>query len=184
MNLTRVIGAMVVVAALAVVAAAQKTVTTMGDMVKTTATIQAIDSTARLITFKNPDGSEDTVVAGPEFMRFNELKVGDRVNLHYYESRVYQLRKPGDPPINLKSADAITRSNGALPGATVASQTVTTVTVKSIDPAVPSITVTTKDGRTVTRKVDDTANLAGVHPGDQIDIVYTEALLASVEREK
>lgn len=184
MNLTRVIGTIGVLAAVPVLAAAQKTVTKMGDMVKTTATIQAIDSTSRLITFKNTDGSEDTVAAGPDFKRFDELKVGDRVNLHYYESRVYQLRKPGDPPIDLKDADAITSAGGALPGGTIASQTITSVTVKSVDPAVPSITVTTKDGRTVTRKVDNKANLSGVMPGDQIDIVYTEALLASVEREK
>jgi hypothetical protein len=58
------------------------------------------------------------------------------------------------------------------------------VTVKSIDPKTPSITVTTPDGRTVTRKVEDPKNLAAVKVGDQIDITYTQALLASIERAK
>ena len=53
--------------------------------------------------------------------------------------------------------------------------------VKSVDPAVPSITVTTGDGQTVTAQVADKANLEGVAPGDRIDITYTEAVLASVE---
>jgi hypothetical protein len=63
-------------------------------------------------------------------------------------------------------------------------QTVQTVTVKSVDMTVPSITVTTADGRTVTRKVDKKSVLEGVKAGDQIDITSSEALLVSVERPK
>jgi hypothetical protein len=57
-----------------------------------------------------------------------------------------------------------------------------TVTVKAIDPNLPSITVTTPDGRTVTRKVENKKNLDGVKVGDLIDITYTRAFLTSVER--
>lgn len=66
----------------------------------------------------------------------------------------------------------------------MARQTVQTVTVKSVDMSVPSITVTTADGRTVTRKVEKKSNLEGVKAGDKIDITYTEALLTSVDRPK
>ena len=59
-----------------------------------------------------------------------------------------------------------------------------TVTVKAIDPSVPSITVTTPDGRTITRKVDDKKNIEGLSAGDQIDITYTRALLTEVQRAK
>ena len=58
------------------------------------------------------------------------------------------------------------------------------MTVKAVDPAVPSITVTTDDGRTVSRKVEDKKNIEGVKPGDKIDITYTQALLTSVEPAK
>ena len=47
-----------------------------------------------------------------------------------------------------------------------------------------SDTVTTPDGRTVTRRVEDKKNLAGVNVGDLIDITYTRATLMSVERAK
>ena len=36
----------------------------------------------------------------------------------------------------------------------------------------------------MTRKVEDKSHLQGVKAGDKIDITYTEALLASVERAK
>jgi Cu/Ag efflux protein CusF len=151
------------------------------EMLKATATIQQIDQTNRLITIRTPDGLEDIVWAGPEVKRFDELKVGDKVSMAYYESRVYRLRKPGDPPLSA-GGSAVTPAKSALPGATVSKQTTATVTVKSVDQNVGTITVTTKDGRVISRKVDDKSNLTGVKAGDQIDIIYTEALLVSVER--
>jgi Cu/Ag efflux protein CusF len=149
-----------------------------------TATIQAIDSTNRLITLRDEKGQEDTYAVGPEITRFNELKVGDKVKMTYYESLVLQVRKPGDKPAPSTAETAVNRGKGALPGGSIAMQEKMTVTVKSIDPKTPSITVTTPDGRTVTRKVEDPKNLAAVKVGDQIDITYTQALLASIERAK
>ena len=163
---------------------AQKSVTVPGDKTTATVTIQQIDSTKRLVTYRSADGSEDTVYAGPDFKRFNELKVGDKVHITYYESKVYQLRKPGAPPLEPSDRMVATPGKGAAPSGTITRQTVQTVTVKAIDMSVPSITVTTSDGRVVSRKVDNKANLEGVKVGDNIDIVATEAILASVEHAK
>jgi len=165
-------------------ARAQKTVAPPAQVIKATATIQQIDSTKRRITLRNEDGTEDTMVAGPEITRFNELKVGDKVNLTYYASTVYQVRKPGTKGPAAKDSADIVPTAGALPGATASVQSVQTVTVKSIDQATPSITVTTSDGRTVTRKVDKKSYLDGVKVGDKIDITYTEAVVATIERLK
>jgi hypothetical protein len=60
----------------------------------------------------------------------------------------------------------------------------TTVGVKAIDPSVPSITVSTADGRTVTRKIENKKNLEGIKVGDKLDITYTRALLVSAEPAK
>jgi Cu/Ag efflux protein CusF len=58
------------------------------------------------------------------------------------------------------------------------------VTVKAVDMNAPSITVTTQDGRTMTRKIEDKKNLEGVKPGDRIDITYTQAVVVSAEAAK
>jgi Cu/Ag efflux protein CusF len=169
--------------ALAVSAAAyaQPAPITKSTTVRGTATIQAIDSTTRAITLKTDKGEEDTFTAGPEITRFNELKVGDTVNITYVESMVVQIRKPGDASPTATTGDAaVTRGAGARPGATLGAQMKTTVTVKAIDPAVPSVTVVTADGRTVTRKIEDRKNLEGVKVGDKADITYTQALLLTV----
>jgi Cu/Ag efflux protein CusF len=160
---------------------AQQPVTKLNS-VTSTATIQAIDSTTRRVTLRNAEGEEDSFTVGPAVTRFNELKVGDKVKMTYYESLVFQLRKPGEKASPASDDAAFTRAKGALPGGTLATQEHRTVTVKAVDPKVPSITVTTEDGRTVTRKIDDKKNLEGVKPGDRIDITYTQAILTSVER--
>lgn len=157
---------------------------TKTQSITTTATIQAIDTTARTITLRNETGQEDTYSVGPSVKRFDELKVGDTVKTTYYESVVFQVRKPGEKTLGTTGDAALTRGKGALPAATMAAQETTTVTVKAIDPAVPSVTVTTADGRTVTRKVDDKKHLDGLKVGDQIDITYTRALLTEIERAK
>jgi Cu/Ag efflux protein CusF len=56
-----------------------------------------------------------------------------------------------------------------------------TVTVKAIDPKVPSVTVTLEDGRTMSFKVEDAKNLEGVKVGDKVDITYTAAVMITVK---
>jgi Cu/Ag efflux protein CusF len=154
---------------------------TRSNTTRATATIQAIDSTTRSITLRTKDGEEDTFKAGPDMVRFNELKVGDTVNFTYVESVVVQVRKPGSAgPTGTTGNAAITPSDGKKPGGTLAAQVQTTVTVKAINPSVPSITVVTADGRTVTRKIQDKKNLEGIKVGDKADITYTESLLVTV----
>ena len=146
-----------------------------------TATIQAIDSSTRRITLRTKDGEEDTFRVGPDVARFDALKVGDTVSMTFVESLVVQVRKPGSStPAGTTGDAAITTAPGSRPGGTMAAQVNTTVTVKALNPAVPSITVLTADGRTVTRKIENKKNLDGVKVGDKLDITYTEALLMDV----
>ena len=161
--------------------APQKAVTKTGETVSATATIQAIDQTGRTITLRNEDGTEEAFYVPPEIKRFSELKVGDKVKARYYESYVFQLRKPGDKaPAPVDQAAKVTKGSGASPSATVARQMSATVEVLSVNPSVPSITVKTADGHTVTRKIDNPKNLEGVKPGDKIDITYTQAAMVEV----
>ena len=162
--------------------ASAQTVTKPGELLKASVTIQQIDSTRRVITYKTEKGDEDTLYVPESVTRFNELKVGDRINMSYYESTVYQLRRPGSPDPKPTDKTEVTPTAGALPAGTVGRQTTSTVTVTAVDVSIPAITVTTADGRTVTRKVENKNNLAGVQPGDKIDITTTEATLVSVER--
>jgi len=148
-----------------------------------TAVIQAIDTASRAITLKFDDGSLNTVVAGPEIQRFNDLKVGDKVTFKYYESVVYAIQQPGaKPPV--AEATGIVRSQGGSPGGVAARRLTATVTVQVLNPTMPSITVKKEDGSTMSFKVEDPKNLAGVKVGDKVQVTYTQALAVSVESPK
>jgi Cu/Ag efflux protein CusF len=157
---------------------------TKANVLKINATIQAIDASTRMITLRDDKGNEDSFSVGEGVTRFNELKVGQKVNITYYESIVFQLVKPGEKGSGESFEAALNRAKSALPAGTVATQDKATVTVKAVDPAVPSITVTTADGRVVTRKIENKKNIEGVKPGDKIDITYTRAIVTSVENAK
>ena len=177
----KMLAVLVVLAALPLVARAQKPVT-QTDAVELTATIEAIDQTARLITLKDKDGDLETIYAGPEVKRFDELKVGDTVTFKYYESVAYQIRKPGQPESAPATGEAkVTRGTGAKPSGTVAQQVTAKVTIKAIDAKVPAVTVLTEDGRTASFKVDDKKNIQGLKAGDKVEITYTQAFVVSVK---
>ena len=150
-----------------------------GETKTATATVESIETSTRTVTLKKADGTYVTTVAGPDVKRFAELKVGDKVTAKYYDNLVIRLKKPGDPDVSTSSA-ATTGSGQALPGGTTAKQT--SITAIDPDPAAPTITFTGANGWKYTSKVQDTAALAKVKVGDKVDIVWTEAMLVSVER--
>ena len=155
--------------------------TVRSEMRTETATVEAIDASTRMVTLKKADGTYVTVVAGPDITRFAEVKVGDKVNARYYENVVIRLKQPGEPE-TMSQVKGTTGSEQVLPGGTKAKQTTITATISAIDMAAPSITFTGPSGWKYTSKVQDTEALAKVKVGDKVDIVWTEAMLVSLER--
>lgn len=184
MSAMRFIAAVAMVAALPMTGRAQtdKPITKT-NKVTATATIQKIDKASRTVTLRNEKGEEDTFVVGPDVTRFDQLNVGDKINLTYYESLVFEVRKAGQASNDPADAVAAGRAKDQ-PGAGIVARQTRTVTVKAVDPAVPSITVETADGRTITRKIEDKKNIEGVKVGDRIDITYTQALVIAAEPAK
>ena len=164
-------------------ALAQKPVS-QGAAVTETATIVAIDSSRRLISLKSEDGTTDTIYAGPDVKRFDELKVGDKVTFKYYESVVYAIQHPGATPPASAATGGVVRGTGPRPGGTISEQLTTVVTVQAIDMKVPSVTIKAEDGSIMSFKVEDPKNLTGVKVGDKVQITYTRALAISVEAPK
>ena len=159
-----------------------QTVTKQNE-VTATVTITAIDQATRSVTLRAENGDLDTFTVGPAVKRFAELKVGDVIRATYYESLVFQLRKPGAAAAPASSTSAVARLKET-PGGVIGTQETTTVTVKAVDMKVPSLTVVTADGRTMTRKIAEPKNLEGVAPGDRIEITYTQGVVVAAESSK
>jgi len=158
-----------------------QTKTVASEMRTETATVEAIEAATRTVTLKKADGTFVQIVARPDIKRFEEVKVGDTVNVKYYENVVIRLKKPGEPDV-MSGGKSTTGSEQTLPGGTRARQVTITATITAIDPSTPSVTFTGPNGWKYTSKVQDPAALEKVKVGDRFDIVWTEATLVSVER--
>jgi hypothetical protein len=160
---------------------AQKAVS-QGDIVEVTARITAIDHDDRLVTLEDEEGNVETIYAGPSVKRFDELEVGDEVTFRLYESLVSQIRKTGEAaPSKAGGMPTLVRGTGPKPSGTLSQQLSATVTIKSIDASVPSVTVTLEDGHTMSSKVEDKKLLERLQVGDKVDITYTAALMIAVK---
>jgi hypothetical protein len=152
----------------------------VAQTVEVAATITAIDKATRGITLKGPKGDEVAIVAGPEVKNFAQLKVGDTVNIKYYESLALELKKGGGLKVEKTEKSGAV---GAKPGETpagVAGRRVTVVgDVIALDAATQTVTVKGPQ-QTVNLKARDPEQFRLIAVGDQIQATYTEAIAVAV----
>ena len=149
------------------------------DSVTMKASIEAIDKTLRSVTLKGPRGNLVTVYADETIKRFDQLKVGDIVTATITVAVAARIRKAGDPePKESKETSSILKEKIGAKGYT---ESTVTVSVEEIDRTVPSVTVKAADGRILSFRVKNAANLKNLKVGDQVDVTVGLGVLLSVE---
>jgi hypothetical protein len=145
-----------------------------------TTVVTTIDRATRSLTLQNAEGETRTVGVPPEMKAFDTLKVGDHVDVDYYESIAVAMMPPGT------KAAVTERSTGGRvePGVAAAGREVTaTVEVVSVDEAMNKITFKGPKGNVRTVTVYDPSmqrKLASLQSGQMVQITYREALAASI----
>ena len=159
---------------------------TVGENLESaTAKVKALDLKTRMVTLQRSDGSLIKFKAGDEVRNLPQVKVGDQVNVTYYESLAYEVRKAGEGAPGAAVTEGAARAPlGEKPAGLVGRATTVTATIAAIDKAAPSVTLRAPDGETRTFKVRYPEKLEHVAVGDLVDITYTEALAISVETPK
>jgi hypothetical protein len=153
------------------------------NVVRTSATVTAIDPAKREVTIQGDHGPL-TVQVGPDVKNFNNLKVGDRVNISYYQGIAAQIVKGGkkvsDPAASTFSTGtpAGMRPSGVV-GASV------TVTAKIQDVNLPTNTVafTNSDGTThiVQVKTPEMQSfIRELKRGDIVQVTFTDSVAVEV----
>jgi len=156
---------------------------TVGESaVQATATVEAVDQTTRMVTLKGPEGNEFTVHAGDQVKNLAQVKKGDLVQVTYYESLAYEVKKPhqGAPGVSV-AEDVATAKPGEKPAAVGARAIVVTTTIQALDKKKGTVTLKAPDGTLTIIKARNPANLDKVAVGDLVEITYTEALAIGVE---
>jgi Cu/Ag efflux protein CusF len=154
---------------------------TMTQTTKASAVIVAIDATSRAVSLKTASGKVFEIVAGPEVKNFDQLKVGEKVNVGYVEALSLELKKSGKGARAAKEdAAAVQAAKGEKPGA-AAGRTVTVLAdVVAVDQKTQMVTLHGPRGM-VDLHVPDPGQLKNIKKGDQIEAVYAEAVAVTVE---
>jgi len=156
----------------------------MAQTINVTATITAIDKAKREVTLKGPQGNLFDVTAGPEVKNFDNLKVGDQVDMRYAEAVTMELKKGGGMIVSRTEQKG---GAGAKPGATpagVMGREVTIVAdVVAVDPAKQMITLK-GPVHSIDLRIDDPEQFKRIAKGDQVEAKFTQALAVSVEPKK
>jgi translation initiation factor IF-1 len=148
-----------------------------------TATVEAIDYDNRIVTVKGPEGAIVDIVAGEQVKNLAQVKVGDSVEITYYESIAVKVFKAGQVPQGTAETVAAERTAkpGEKPAGIFGSQVTVTATVESISPKKTSVTLKMSDGKFRTVKIQDKKNLENVKVGDDVVITVTETLAIAVK---
>jgi hypothetical protein len=152
-------------------------------LTKARGTVTAINADAREVTIQGEQGPV-TVQVSPAVKNFGNLKVGDRVNLSYYQGTAAQIVKGGktvsDPAVSTfrTGTPSDMRPSGQV-GASA------TVTVKIQDVNLPTNTVafTRSDGTThivQVRTPEMQQFIRTLKRGDTVQVTFTDSLAVEV----
>ena len=144
-----------------------------------------VDTKTRTITFKNKEG-ESKFVAGPEITNFAQIKKGDRVNVSYETAVAIELIKTKSTGIRSKvETNTVTNSKAnEKPSEVIANTTTIIADIVSVDREKKLVSVIGPSGKITTVIVKNPALLADVSVGEQVKVVYSDAMAASITTPK
>jgi Cu/Ag efflux protein CusF len=144
-----------------------------------TATVTAIDLTAREVTLRTAEGESLVLVAGTEARNLEQLEVGDLVTAQYQVGLVMALGPPG-VEARLQETEVVRRPLGERPGGIVRATTAITATITAVDMETRTVTLQGPE-RTVELPVAEDVDLASVKVGDRVGAMFEESLAIQVE---
>lgn len=154
---------------------------TTANVVRVTASVEAIDPATRVVTLKGPRGNLVDVTAGPEVRNFDQIKVGDFVVVRYMESLTLELKKGGGGIRERSEKQDTARAQPGESPAGGASRQITVIAdVVAVDPKKMIVTLRGPK-RTVDLKLRDPEQIKLVKVGDQVEATYIQAAAISVE---
>ena len=153
------------------------------ELAEVTATVTAIDPAKRLVTLKSEDNREFAVLAGEDVRNFNQIEVGDEVNVQYYRALAAEVTKAEASADQASVVLGERAAEGQRPGGSVGSVYTAIVTIDSVDAATGTVSFTGPEGkqREVTAEREEgAAFISQLKPGDRVQLTYAEALAIAV----
>jgi hypothetical protein len=150
------------------------------NSVTATATVDSINTTNREVVLRREDGSLTSYICGPDVRNFDQIEVGDQVNVTLADELAVALVKGSVPPATVQSTVVVRAPVGAKPGGKVMDTVGFTARVVTVDYEQRLVTLLMPDGQNKTVKVGPDIDLAKVNPGDIVGVRLTRAMILTV----
>jgi hypothetical protein len=134
------------------------------------AVVESVDKQARQVLLHLPEDALLTLTVPPDVNSIDQLKPGDHVAVKYFDATV----------IHLVKTTAASTAKPAL-GTSASGEIKGVRTVVGIDPSRGTITLADANNQVETLGVPDPSMLATLKPGDNVDVIYKEAIDVSLE---
>jgi hypothetical protein len=152
-------------------------------LTRTRATVTAINAERREVTIQGDHGPV-TIQVGPDVKNFNNLKVGDRVNISYYQGIAAQLVKGGkkvkDPAV---STFVQGNSPGMSPSGLVGASATVTAKIQDVNLPTNTVAFTGSDGTThiVQVKTPEMQSfIRELKRGDTVQVTFTDSVAVEI----
>jgi len=144
-----------------------------------------VDKKTRTITFKNKEGTS-MFVAGPEITNFDQIKKGDRVNVTYELAVAIELIKTKSDGIRSKTETSSVSKSKAneKPAEKITNTTTIIADIVEVNREKKLVSVKGPSGKITTVTVKNPALLADVNVGEQVKVIYYDAMAASITTPK
>ena len=144
-----------------------------------------VDKKTRTITFKNKEGTSK-FVAGPEITNFDQIKKGDRVNVTYELAVAIELIKTKSDGIRSKTETSSVSKSKAneKPSERITNTTTIIADIVDVNREKKLVSVKGPSGKITTVTVKNPALLADVNVGEQVKVIYYDAMAASITTPK
>lgn len=154
----------------------------LGEAVTIKAEVYGIEKIDRTLWLIGPNKNVLEIDISEDAKNFNQINIGDIVNITYYESVALYMGTPGEQP-DLNTESMIVRApEGETPAGAAVEVADISATVVSIDKENRSVTLTGPAGNSFTTYVDESVSYFDkLKVGDVIHVVYTKALAVDVE---
>ncbi len=147
--------------------------------------VTKIDKKTRTIFFKNNEG-ESKFVAGPEIKNFDQIKKGDRLSVTYKLAVAIELIKTKSDGIRSKveTSSETASKPGEKPARTISNTTTIIADIVDVDRTKHLVSVKGPSGKITVVMVKNPQLLADVNVGEQVKVIYFDAMAASISSSK
>ena len=149
------------------------------------AEIVAIDLETKEVTLVGPQGQHVTIIAQEKVVKISDLQVGDRVAAEYLASLHGEVREPtadelANPWVVLE--DGVIDENPAHPAVGAARQVRAVCSIEAFDAEAGFVMIKDSRGKMHTIGGIPAAKFEGVSLGEDMVVVYTEALAIAMQK--